>query len=302
MRTEPARILLPALALAVFSAACAIPEPPGNEAFPDRADAGDVAVDVAPDVHFGDAVVVSEMAGTWLHYQEVSTCVGLIEPNIEQMTRYLYVVEVEQDSRRMITEKWNACRIDISRVFGQQPFVNTAVLETSFPVFTGGHVAASTEVGAPYHSGPVPEVWGIDFEDPVLESFPASPDDPRVVDSDQDGNPGVSMDFDILTCQKFLVNRTVNNHHGSYVEPDRIEGTINSNTQQLNVGPTNACSAQYQTSDNQARNVFYRQRVDGRGGAPDLRDDDGVVSCDAALSAFDSFFSERPVDDSSCVR
>ncbi len=304
-RWRSVRPTSPAIVVALvvgFAAACAPPSAPSDLEFEDRdtgAGADAATLDVVP--AGGDAIVVEDLEGAWLHYQQVSTCVDFGDLHFEQYTRYTYLVEVEQNERDVATETWTACSLELSPVLSMQPTVTPALLTTSFPVVTGGYKVFDTDVGAEWHSGPVPEVWGIDFAEPATEPFPYEDDDPRIYDSDADGNPGATLIFGDDICRAYMVNRTLNNHHGEFVAPDRIAGSVNSATEQNIIDATGEiCGREYITRDNQPRNVFERVRIDGRGGALDLRDEEGTIDCETVLLARPELIERIEADDASC--
>ena len=66
---------------------------------------------------------------------------------------------------------------------------------------------------------------GVDLADVVDEELPTDPADPRVLDPDNDGNPGLTLLLDgILSGQLFEVQRDFTELTGTQTSADRIEG------------------------------------------------------------------------------
>jgi hypothetical protein len=76
--------------------------------------------------------------------------------------------------------------------------------------------------------GPTYWVQGATLTDPTdPSSLPTAPDDPRVVDADQDGMPGVTMVLVSPVAGKLYVAQWNSvRPHGASVAPDRIQGLL----------------------------------------------------------------------------
>jgi hypothetical protein len=73
------------------------------------------------------------------------------------------------------------------------------------------------------------EVNGARLSDPHTEPLPRSCDDPRVVDADGDGHPGVTLlarVLGVIEGEVYVVQRVRYRLVGTLVSPDRIEGLI----------------------------------------------------------------------------
>ena len=69
------------------------------------------------------------------------------------------------------------------------------------------------------------EVPGANLVDPACDALPTEPNDPRVVDSDDDGFPGISVGLKgLITGVLRCVQRQSTTLHGVAVAADRIEG------------------------------------------------------------------------------
>ena len=109
---------------------------------------------------------------------------------------------------------------------------------------------------------------GIELADPANDALPTDPDDPRIVDADGDGNPGIPSTVRItedLRGEIYLARREIFAYDVTVVSPDRLEGTITDSSEQLVLGASNdvfLTSAQWVQIDDPARNPVIWERVD----------------------------------------
>lgn len=285
---------------AAFLGACAV-DAPDDTHFPAQQFDADVPPSVVGSLDRSDATVLPDLEGVWLLHSEISTCVSIIAVE-ELLQRSIYLVETRQPSPPLVSETFIACEILLSPILGLDSTITPALLATSYPVDVEDGVASGAAVGAGYTSGPVVELWGLDMDDPLREPFPTQTDDPRIVDLDQDDQPGTTLPVGGGSCDTYLAQRSITRLQGSVVAPDEIAGELFSSTEQLVVGATRSlCATRYETTSNYTRNQFRRIRVDGRGGAIDLDlDGDGVITCQEVLPAAAELFVRTEIDHSTC--
>lgn len=313
------------VALALVFAACA-PEANVEGNFDDQ-QVGTVDGGSGDSVGDVDAQIVPTIDGTWLHYHQMSTCVDLGQASVELVNRTLYIVESEEsaDEFGTLTERWTACDIELSEVFGLLPRITPALLEHGFPFETRQGLVTGTSIGARYASGAVPELWGLEMDEPASEPMPSnddctrvpgdasavSCDDDRIIDMDRDGNPGATLRFNDGVCEAYVVQRTTNFFQGQFVRPDRIEGNpdgpfggaVGVTGQVVLDATTSFCTTEYETRSNDAFSGWARQRIDGRGGALNLdANGDGSITCDEVVDAGPQLFARRANNDDSCER
>ncbi len=89
---------------------------------------------------------------------------------------------------------------------------------------------------------PTPTGIGIRLQDPANESLPTDPNDPRIVDDDGDGKPGVTASIVVspeLKGEIYLARREIF-AYDLEVQPDRtLTGTVTDKSEQLVVGASN---------------------------------------------------------------
>lgn len=86
-------------------------------------------------------------------------------------------------------------------------------------------------------SSPTPV--GIELDDPFNESLPTDPNDARIVDADGDGNPGITVTIKVaeaISGELYIARREIFSYEFSLVAPDRIEGLVTDESEQLVIG------------------------------------------------------------------
>lgn len=82
-------------------------------------------------------------------------------------------------------------------------------------------------------SSPTPV--GIRLDDPANESLPDDPNDPRIVDDDGDGNPGITVSEE-LTGELYIARREIFAYEALLEDPDLLVGVVADNSEQLVLG------------------------------------------------------------------
>jgi len=122
------------------------------------------------------------------------------------------------------------------------------------------------------------EVRGAVLEDPVADALPASPDDPRVVDLEGDGHPGMTLRasiFGIFSGEGYAVQRYRYQLDGSVFSPDLIVGFIDWASEQQILAATHSMfmeSFTDATDPDPTKHRFVMVRTDGPWTAEMLRD------------------------------
>lgn len=127
-----------------------------------------------------------------------------------------------------------------------------------------------TEVDGKLHvSRPAtPTGIGIELAHPATDRLPTDPKDPRIVDADGDGHPGVTSTVKVskdLQGQIYLARREIFAYELTQQTPDRLAGTITDRSEQLILGASNPAfvrPTQWKQLDDPKRNPVIWQRVD----------------------------------------
>ncbi len=88
-----------------------------------------------------------------------------------------------------------------------------------------------------------PTLLGIEYEDPYNTPLPESikPDDPRLVDADNDGKPGVTVFIDMFGRREeiYIARREIFAFEAYLMESGNIEGVVHDDSEQLVIDATN---------------------------------------------------------------
>lgn len=88
---------------------------------------------------------------------------------------------------------------------------------------------------------PTPTPVGIELDDPFSEELPSDPSDPRIVDADGDGNPGVTVRIEVgddLAGELYIARREIFAYEALLREPDTLTGVVTDDSEQLVIGAT----------------------------------------------------------------
>lgn len=253
----------------------------------------------ASDVAFGEGPGAGTMDGTWLLAHEGSTCVL----NDEQLTLAYYLVDIEQTGR-VLKETRQLCSLDLSPILGLKVVVPEAVRASiSFVEIDNGFVS-DLRVGGSYASSTELALWGLELENVLEDELPATADDPRVVDSDNDGNPAVTLEIENSSCKRYQGQRQVIRYQGSFVAPNVIEGGSVNITDVKAYGSTaSLCGIAPPILSNDPFSRFVMVRVDGAGGTANLdANADGQVGCDEIAPALAQILEGRAATRENCRR
>jgi hypothetical protein len=89
---------------------------------------------------------------------------------------------------------------------------------------------------------PTPTGVGIRLDDPANDPLPDDPDDPRIVDDDDDGNPGITVHIEVtedLQGDLFIARREIFAYDMTEQPDGTLVGTVDDNSEQLIIGATN---------------------------------------------------------------
>lgn len=247
--------------------------PPTDDAGPDPID------DAGPPPRIGDP------AGQWMLFVEDRNClVGVGDP-LESIIWSWYAVELipSGEGRAALTVRSRICHQELSPLaFGFLSVVPDVICDNTPAVETGGFLVGD-EAGALFLADTIFDYWGVEgIAD--TEDVPVDIDDPRIVDLDEDGNPGVTLPVTTANggpiCEVYVAQRVRVALEGRVVDGRTIVGDAASGTDKSILATSTELCASGDVVPNMAGNRFALVRIDGREGAPDVdADDDGEVQC-----------------------
>jgi len=83
---------------------------------------------------------------------------------------------------------------------------------------------------------------GVRLEDPANDPLPTDPDDPRIADDDNDGNPGVTVHITVsegLEGDLFIARREIFAYEVDEQADGSLTGEVTDGSEQLIIGATN---------------------------------------------------------------
>lgn len=245
-----------------------------------------------------DAIpAASGFTGQWAMIAEWSTCVKVVD-ELETRAWRLLLVDVEHSDNRF-SEKRQLCDLRLSPILGLATVVPKVVLDAHPVMQVESVILGGEDVGAVYVGGHEIQFFGIEFPtDPLGEPMPTKADtaDPRLVDTEQDGQPGATFTVG-PSCAIHIAQREVSALSGKLVAEGRFEGGGVHTTEQTVFSSTKAiCGQTFSTRPNDAHNRFLMVRAEAF-------DDDknGTVTCEELRAHGDAILPALAADDSRCT-
>ena len=177
--------------------------------------------------------VGAELLGRWAHYDVVAYEDGLLKT--------LIISYGFNDFTEVDGEIVDSSRFCFSEQRTDQPIETSlsdagtqAIRPPSTPVEVD-EVDGVLRVRRPATPTPV----GIALDDPATEPLPNDPADPRIVDDDGDGEPGVTVSIrvsDDLSGELYIARREIFAYEAFLREPDVLTGVVTDDSEQLVIG------------------------------------------------------------------
>ncbi len=178
-------------------------------------------------------VVGEELAGRWAHYDVIAYEDGVLKTLI---ISYGFNDFSVSDGRII-----DAASFCFSEQRTDQPIETSLSDAATQAIKPPSAVLEVTEVDGTLRiaRAATPTPVGIRLDDPANESLPTDPNDPRIVDDDGDGQPGITVTIRVsadLSGELYIARREIFAYEAALVEPDRFVGTVTDNSEQLVIG------------------------------------------------------------------
>jgi len=229
--TDPAAAVTSATAAPVTTSTIAAMTPATTEP------TATVAATTVPDV------LGTDLVGRWAHYDVVAYEDGDLKTLI---ISYGFNDFTEVDGRIVDTAQFcfSEQRTDQPIETSLSDAATQAIKPPPTPVEVDA-VDGTLRIQRPATPTPV----GIRLDDPAGEALPTDPNDPRIVDDDGDGNPGITVTIEVtedLTGELYIARREIFAYEAFLTEPDVLTGTVTDDSEQLVIGASDPIFA---TSD-----------------------------------------------------
>ena len=226
-------VAAPVLALLLIgSSACSSSEPEADASSKSNADAA------SPAAQSGEPTPeqVESLAGRYAHYDVVayeSTDMKTL------IISYGFTDLAMEDGSLMATESF--CHAEHR---GDQP-IETTISDAA----TSAIKPIAAKVDVSLRNGklhlqrpPTPTGIGIEFADPANDALPTDPNDPRTVDDDGDGNPGITVHIKVteeFQGDLYIARREIFQYEVTQQKNLSMIGTVTDNSEELIIGASN---------------------------------------------------------------
>jgi len=217
----------------------------------------------------GAGQTLPDLSGVWVFAQVIGDTVSLpfIGERARSTVNTLRTVIIQDGESLTALERSCSTRVDygtnlVQTTIPPEFLESMGVHERSGSVSWGQrNGTAVVEIVFPWDV----QVAGAALDDLENDPLPAKPDDPRVVDQDEDGHPGVTVHVSIFGLMKgdiYVAQRNRTRLVGTLVAPDTIRGTIEWTAEQTVLG----ASASWLTQDQLGipdfdRSFFIARRI-----------------------------------------
>ena len=193
----------------------------------------DAAADTQPPATDSAAVPGEELIGRWAHYDVVA-----YEDDVLKTLIISYGFNDFTEVDGQIVDQSSFC---FSEQRTDQPITTslsdaaTQAIQPPPAVLEVDTVDGVLRVRRP----PTPTPVGIELEDPFNEPLPTDPNDPRIVDDDGDGNPGLTVTIEVspeFIGELYIARREIFSFEAFLVEPDLLTGQVTDDSEQLVIG------------------------------------------------------------------
>lgn len=185
---------------------------------------------------------MESVAGRYAHYDIVAyySDMGLMGVFKNLIISYGFTTFEIEDGKLKITDRF--CH---SEQISNQDFTTTvpdAMTQAIIPDSTFMEIKQDDGGNFYLYRPQTPTLLGIEYDDPYNTPLPESikPDDPRLVDSDKDGKPGVTVFIDMFnkTEQLYIARREIFAFDAYLKENGNIEGIVYDDSEQLIIDAT----------------------------------------------------------------
>lgn len=198
------------------------------------ADTSSVADTAAADVVVPPADAVdpdAPVVGRWAQLQVQSALNDVpFVGEVVATTRTVLLVDVvpDGDAGHVATQRVCAVTLDSGT-----ELVSTLLPNAAVAAIAPASRAVTTD-DATVRFAQLTEIWGAALADPETGALPTAPDDPRVVDHEGDGHPGMTVRVSgLLDGEIYLVQRGRTTLEGTFTTPDTLDGRLTWSQEQV---------------------------------------------------------------------
>jgi hypothetical protein len=205
----------------------------------------------------------AELAGRWAHYDIVAYEDSMMKTQIISYGFTDFAVEGDQ-----LIESDEFCFADQASDQPIETSISDEATQAIKPVSTPVDVTGEPGAWRVMRPG-TPTPVGIRLDDPANDVLPSDKNDPRIVDDDDDGNPGITVTVRIvdgLEGELYIARREIFAYDLVQVGPDSMRGTVTDSSEQLVIGASLdlllATDAQWEQVPDLSFSPIHLERVD----------------------------------------
>jgi hypothetical protein len=285
------RRLVSGVLMSLCLSGCSVESTEGR--FPDLDASG--SIDMGADVSIVDGQAgsaLSNASGTWALLSEDRLCIFAdVGDPVENLIWSTYLVTIEDGASgtALLRQTVKLCGQRLSPLpFGFLTIVPEA-LTRALSTYDFVGFLANRDAGSAYVTEAFVDLWGA--EDVAYEDeMPVSAEDPRVIDQDGDGEPGVTLPVTtadgLPICQVRVVQRTRIQLEGQIRGANLIEGEFQSDANKVVLSASSDLCASGDVGGSQAPSRFMLVRVSGDQALVNGDEDgDGEIDCSDLMRA-----------------
>lgn len=223
------------------------------------------------------------LTGTWVQRQMTTSLASApLVGDIHTTTMTLLRVEMVQEGPS-VTTRVRVCDIQTESTGSVQSTLSDAYIEA---IDVSERQAWVRQRGDDirFFQEPSFRVLGANLQNPVVDSLPDAADDPRLIDQDSDGHPGVTIAVEgPVDGAIYIVQRVSNVLCGDVIDGEILGGTVSWGIEQFTIGASNFLLDRQNDSvpnPDPALNTFEARRIDNS------------MSCDAIIEQQATLFPE----------
>lgn len=173
-----------------------------------------------------------DVSGTWAQLQVQTSIVTIpVAGNVTSTTVAILRVNIEQDRRKLVVQT-TPCAVDVD---SEVTMVKTIIPQPMLRAIGTREFRARlnpSHDGWRFYQPPVMQTLGVALKDAWKDSMPSGPNDKRLVDSDNDGNPGVTVRIEgVIKGAIYVAQRSWSRLDG-LILGDRMKGSLQWQTDQ----------------------------------------------------------------------
>jgi hypothetical protein len=232
---------------------------------------------------------VTDLSGTWVaRVQGAQTVNAAVVGQLRTESDFYLLVTISQTGSALVLDGRYCDRVENDQ---SKPLVPVVVIpdawaHTEKPVHRTGSFVLGANGYAIMSLPPVTEIAGAVLVDPISDPLPTTADDPRVIDEDSDGHPGITVQLSgaSISGELYSVQRQVTSVEAIAVDSDRLVGTLVFSSTQNVIGsnPTSLATLYAQpgtstVSDATCNSNFAMVRIGGPLGVDGGAVDGGIL-------------------------